>query len=780
MNYTSRSLQRVLLGAAFAVVFSLKAYPQAATPDETVELPRFDVSAQAADRYRPIESQSVIRVAGSILDSPFSVNVVPRELLNDLGANAAFDVTRYFPGVSPGRGTAAGGIQDRQDFRGFENLSRTIDNFSSFLLPTGSGFQATFDPAFIERIELVMGPNSVLSPTGSPGGSTNIITKSPQFKEASEVSVMLGNYNAQKLTVDATGPFSPGSKWAYRIVGSAQDTKTYVPGKLEQYNGSGMLTYQIGPNAKLELKYFGEQWGLYGPIGATNDNGEIVYTPNTVGGAFLQNAPQPGFKYGGSNAVADFSTRIDRVNIGEATFTAGLGSHVNMRLGAEILYDRVGQVFAFPRSAPGETFDPATGQAIAVGAFNPASITEVGQISHSQNRQIQFQNDYVANFHEGPVTIQPVVGWASQAGRIGNNYTLVNNNAADLPPANLLITNSYSPPLPAVTPADYTFSANLPEVASLFQVYGLVRAGFFNDHVFLTGGASRIWARVNDYSLKGVNLPGVGQFGADPSSAGYVSDFTFNNTGNALAPTQSRTHDTYLGGILVKPIRSLSIYGSVSTNAGIAANNPLWQAGKQYELGLKSEFFNQRLQFTAAHFQITQSNVSTPNPLFNTGQSNVSSLLSNQTNHGEEFSVIGGILPNLSIIGSLTAMKLRDPLGRRVRNIPDHIANVLLNYRITSGLLRDVAIFAGANHLGSVAGETVSAVTALGVPEVPGFYLKPWTVMNVGASYSYSRFRFNLDVENALNDHFWWQPASRISVSPYPGTTVRLTTTTRF
>ena len=764
----------------FAFVSTLHGQTAPAPSAETVVLPSFDVTAQSGNAYRPVDSQSVIRVAGSIMDSPFSVNVMPRELLDDMGANSVFDVSRYFAGISPGRGTGSGGIQDRQDFRGFENLSKTVDNFSSFLLPTGSGYQATFDPAFIERVELVMGPNSVLSPTGSPGGSSNVITKSPLFQAQGELDLTVGNYNAQKAVIDSTGPIGSGNHWAYRVIASAEDTQTYEPGRLEQYNASIQLEYAFSPTAKIVFKYFGEQWGLYGPVANTNDNGEQVYTANTVGGAMLSNSPQPGFTYDGANGGASWGDRIDRVNTFEAVATAALGTHINMRLGAQVLYDRVGQELAFPQKSPTEAWDPTTGQEISVTLPTTETLTalnEVAQISRSQDREIQLQNDFVAKFNPGWVSIEPVVGWSTQAGRVSNNYTLVDSNVADVPAANPS-SSFYNPPIPAFQ--NFGFSAYLPEVANLFQAYGLVRLGFFNDRLFLTGGTSKIWATVNDYSIKGISFPGEGQIGAAPGSANYVQDFTFANTGSTLAPTQSREHDTYLAGALVKVLPNVSLYGSLSTNAGISANNPLWQSGKQYEFGVKAEFFNQRLQFSAAHFQIAQSNVSTPNPLFNTGLSPVAFTLSDETSHGYEFNVVGGITSELSIIASLTDQKLRDPLGRRIRNVPDQMSNLLLNYHFAPGPLHGLSVFGGLNHMGSVAGETVSGLTSLGVPEQPGFYLKPWTVLNLGSGYTWGRYRFNLNLDNALNSHFWWQPASRISVSPYPGATIRLTTAVHF
>jgi outer membrane receptor protein involved in Fe transport len=716
-------------------------------------------------------------VAGSILDTPLSVNVATPELIQDLGANAAFDVTKYFSGMSPGRGTGAGGIMDRQDFRGFESFSKTIDNFSSFLIPTGQGFQANFDPVFIDRAELVMGPDSILSPTGTPGGSVNIITKSPQATAASSFSAELGNFNANKFSIDSTGPVGSSKRLDYRIIADYQDGDTYVPGQIKQWGASAQLSYNFSDTSKLTVKYFGEQWELTGEIANPNDNGEMISTPDTVGGATLSNTDQPGFTYTGWNANADWSKRIDRVNIAEAELTTALSDRVNMRFAAEALFDNFTQDAAYPSQNPGETWDPATGQQISVTALNPSSISEIANYNHAMNREVQIQNDYAGNFKVHDVSLQPVVGLAYQQGSQPVEYQIQDKNAADLPAANLT-SNYYNPPPPPLS--HYTsFSANTPEFATLYQAYGLIKAGFLSDRLLLTAGAARTWAKVTDYKYSGVSVPGV------PNLIGTNTapqKFTFDNTGIPASPTEKGYHDTYLAGVLYKPLHNVSTYYSFSTNAGIAQNNPVWQSGVQHEFGVKSEFFDQRLSFTAAHFQIRESNVASVNPLFNTGQSTVAQILTDESNRGYEFNLVGGLTKNLSVIASFTEMHLRDPLGRRLRNVPDRMENLVLNYHFPDGWLRNASAFVAIQHEGNVAGENSGSLglTKLNVPDQVGFYVADWTVVNVGASYTYSRYRFNLNVDNALNKHFWWQPASRQSVSPYPGATVRLTTTVSF
>src|SRR5580700_4734377 len=73
--------------------------------EEEVKLPEFTVSTSAADPYHPEDAISGARVAGALLDTPISINVVPKELLQDLGANATYEAARYMPGISNGRGT---------------------------------------------------------------------------------------------------------------------------------------------------------------------------------------------------------------------------------------------------------------------------------------------------------------------------------------------------------------------------------------------------------------------------------------------------------------------------------------------------------------------------------------------------------------------------------------------------------------------------------------------------------------------------------------------------
>ena len=749
---------------AWSVALHAQAAPapvtEATPAEETVKLPTFSVSDVKADPYKSDDVLSVARIAGSILDAPFTVNVVSPELLSDFGTNTGYDVNRYFAGVSNGRGSSGAGINDRQNFRGFESFSKTVDDFSLFVIPTANGPQANFDTVFQDRAELVMGPDSILSPTGTPGGSINIITKSPEWTRSTVVTAQYGNYDANRYTFDSTGPIT--NKLAYRVIADYQDGKMYVPGAIRQQNLGLELSYKFSDISKLTLKYFGESWGVVGGATNINDNGEQIYLPNTVMGATLSGNFEPGYSPAGWNGSAVWSHREDPINIGKAEFTTQLWNKVSMRVGLQGMTDHFNQDAAYPSINPAETFNQTTGQEIAVATETVTAIPVVGQYSHYYWRGFQFQNDYAANFHPGPFSVQPVAGVSYSQGHMMYNIGAQDKLAADLPPVNLLL-NYYAPTPP--TKLDYTSGeSNTPATGVLTQLYAVTKVGILSDRILMTGGATRTWANVNDYTSKTfLALP------AGPQPTGPYSDVHL-----------SSLHDSYVGGVLAKPTDYLSVYATFSSNAAItfsSTNTPLWQTGKQYEFGAKAEFFHKRLQISADHFQITEFNLSTPNPAHNTDSSQPTFLLGNATSKGEELNVVGGITKNLSIIGSVTNQKYRDLFGRRVRNVPDQLANLLLNYHFNDGLLKGANAFVGIVHTGQVSGETISASTSLGVPEQPGFYIRPWTIVNAGAGYGWENYKLNVNVDNALNSQYLWAPASRQSVSEYPHLTARLTLT---
>lgn len=758
---------RLLFGfapLALASVGSGQTVP--ASTDQPVQLPEFTVSSEKADPYRETQAMSLARIGGAILDTPVSINVISRDLMDDLGANSTFDAARYMAGIGAGRGAGTnGGINDRMNFRGFESFTRTVDNFSSTYIPGNSTSIDTFEPEFIDRVEIVMGPDAILNPTGTPGGSMNVVTKSPLFTAQGYLKAIVGNTSAQKFAFDYTAPLPwlGGKRLAYRIIGSAQDTDTYIPGKFQKWDIGAELAYRFSDTSLLTFKYFGLDYKAYGNASAPNDNGWLIYEPTSIGGSTLPDTPQtPGVTYNGTNGVDTNSITVERTNQLQLLYTGTIARIISMRLGAQLLsHNNVGDS-AYPASATGSsTFDPVTGEVTAAPAFDPTAVPEVWRYNKNIGVMHQFQNDYAANFHPGPVSLQVVAGWAYQH----NHNFPTRSGTATMPAANLF-AGDYSAPRPDIN--TFKFSNRSKSQATQKQAYALVKAGFLSDRVLVTAGATRTWVTSQSYTMDKTTLAILGV--------------------NAL----SGQRDNYIGSVLVKPTKNTSVYYTYSTNATLTSFNPgngvslpLWSVGKQHEFGFKSEFFDQRLSFTATHFQISQTNVTSPNPLANINPQAAGNILTDNTSRGVEFNLVGGLTKNLSTILSYTDLKYRDAFGRPARNVPDRMANALLNYHFTNGAWKGFSVFGAVTYFGRAPGETITGLAPAvagkpRVPALPGFYTAAWHVFNAGAAYAYDRWLFNLNVDNVLDQKFAWEPASRLSVSPYPGITVRLTTVLKF
>src|SRR5207253_943215 len=92
--------------AAACVVLSSRAQTNSTVvaKDETVTLSAFTVSDSSADRYRSVDAISAVRVRAPLIDTPSSITVLTRDMIDDLAPTRIFDVTRYVAGVQDGRG----------------------------------------------------------------------------------------------------------------------------------------------------------------------------------------------------------------------------------------------------------------------------------------------------------------------------------------------------------------------------------------------------------------------------------------------------------------------------------------------------------------------------------------------------------------------------------------------------------------------------------------------------------------------------------------------------
>jgi iron complex outermembrane recepter protein len=109
----------------------------------------------------------------------------------------------------------------------------------------------------------------------------------------------------------------------------------------------------------------------------------------------------------------------------------------------------------------------------------------------------------------------------------------------------------------------------------------------------------------------------------------------------------------------------------------------------------------------------------------------------------------------------------------------------LLNYRFNGHGFRGVSLNLGINYSGRRAGDTPINFTPLNVVGRTSFFLKPYYVTTLGASYRWKeKYLFRLNIDNLLDDKGYIQQAGgRVSgtgITTAPGLNVKFSTTMNF
>ncbi|OAI02802.1 TonB-dependent siderophore receptor [Methylomonas methanica] len=145
----------------------------------------------------------------AIMDTPVSIQVVPKSIMNDQQAIRIEDaLTQNVSGVQRAYGTAD--MYESFIIRGFASDDQMYRN----------GFRRSmgkFDPANIEQLEVLKGPASVLYGRLQPGGMVNYVTKKALDVPYYSLQQQFGSFSEFRTTVDATGPLDKDKTLLYRF-----------------------------------------------------------------------------------------------------------------------------------------------------------------------------------------------------------------------------------------------------------------------------------------------------------------------------------------------------------------------------------------------------------------------------------------------------------------------------------------------------------------------------------------------------------------------------------
>lgn len=182
-------------------------------------------------------------------DIPQTVNVIPRQVIEDQGANRLSDVLRNLGLTSAGSSR----FFDDPIIRGFQVMAQ--DTLKNGLRDNFTGQYNGENLANVERVEVLKGPASVLYGNAAPGGLYNVITKQPLSEPYYSIEGKVGSYARYKSSIDLSGPLSTDKKLLYRFNGDYQNLGSFVDDEYrERIFLAPVISWQPNRNTKLTLE----------------------------------------------------------------------------------------------------------------------------------------------------------------------------------------------------------------------------------------------------------------------------------------------------------------------------------------------------------------------------------------------------------------------------------------------------------------------------------------------------------------------------------------------
>jgi iron complex outermembrane recepter protein len=194
--------------------------PQSQQQDLPIVLPQITVRDSAEAGYAKGATTTGTRTDTPITEIPQSIQVIPREVIEDQAAPRLRDVYQNVSGVVPAATAGNVGTLEVPIIRGFEVFNTYRNGFRL-------NGQAPTSLVNVEQIDILKGPGGVLYGLQEPGGILNIVTKRPLKRPYFSIEQSAGKFDTYETEFDGTGPITSDGNLALRFSGSYRNAKSF-------------------------------------------------------------------------------------------------------------------------------------------------------------------------------------------------------------------------------------------------------------------------------------------------------------------------------------------------------------------------------------------------------------------------------------------------------------------------------------------------------------------------------------------------------------------------
>ncbi|WP_417560268.1 TonB-dependent siderophore receptor [Marinomonas sp.] len=210
-----------------------------------IELQTLQVQGRALSYYKEDEAALATRTSTPIDETPQSVQVVTEALIEDQAARQITDLYRSISGMSQNNVSTVTLRGFSQDEVLYDGLKG--DPFGDFSIP---------QLFTIEQIQVLKGPSGAIYGAGEPGGVINYVTKKPTYEEKNTLKVSAGNKDFLSGSIESSGPANEDASQRYRV-GIYSDGQDSYRNNVKEENRIIDLGYawDIDENNTLNVQY---------------------------------------------------------------------------------------------------------------------------------------------------------------------------------------------------------------------------------------------------------------------------------------------------------------------------------------------------------------------------------------------------------------------------------------------------------------------------------------------------------------------------------------------
>lgn len=555
------------------------------------------------------------KYTGPLRDTPQTISVVPKEMIEQQGATTLRDVLNNVPGITLTAGEGGAPAGDNLTIRGF---SARNDIFIDGVRDLGAQSR---DPFNMEQVEVVKGPNSTFTGRGSTGGTINLVSKLPNLRRSFSGTLTGGTDALKRATADINLPFSDSIAFRMNVMGHDSNYPGRSVVQNRRWGASPSIIFGLGTATRYSASYF------YIEQDNVSDYG-IPWVPVTNNALIeFRDKPAPVSRstfYG----FVDRDREKLRSDLVTGRFEHEFNDNIAIRSQLRYGYSRRDSIATPPR-------------------FNNNNATLINREMRSWQATddiVDSQTDITARFRTGAVQHSAV---------FGGSYSYEKNSRL-LRTAPNVTTSLFSPDPHDVYSQPFTIDPRRPEATANSA------AGYFFDTVRFgkqwefVGGLR--WDR---FDVSGENAATV---------LGQPVMVPIDRVDNILSGRAS---------LIFKPIENGSIYAAYGTSANPSLEGLLYvpadvrvgpERTRTFEFGTKWDLFGNKLLLTGAWFRIDKTNARTPGL-----EAGEITLDGDQRVQGIEISATGNITRNWQIFSGYT---LQDSEIISSRTAPTIVNNV--------------------------------------------------------------------------------------------------------